>query len=558
MNYLRNNITGRFLIFFSVVVLVFWLIPINIAFGEVQGGSESPTPSGTEQSVTSDTTIETATETTNQTTAETTAETATSDTTTTEIVTEATRSFDATPPVITLKGDSPVTIGLGSTYVDTGATATDDVDGDLISSIIVVNTVDTSAAGSYKVIYNVSDRAGNAAAEVVRIVNVVAKPTVTTDKDDYYPGELVIVIGTGWLPGETVELSFYEIPLQLTVKYYTIADDNGNIYDNQYLIVEHHLGQTIILTATGQTSGLNAITIFTDSPQIGSVTVGNQSPNPVYPSGSAAYTITIYRGTGSSSFYADLSITATLPSGCTASFSSNHIYFASSAASEISTLTISTTSGATPAGTTSFTVKAEVSGTPVDNAIGSGTLVVEADITAPAGSLNINSGAVAVNTTAVTLNLLATDAVGVTGYRVANGSDASGAATTNVTGTTSYSANISWTLPSGEETKTVAVQYRDAAGNWSGNYTDTIILETTAPAGSLNINSGAVATDARSVTLNLLATDAVGVTGYRVANGSDASGAATTKCNQYDKLQRKYFSYINNRKWNQDSCRAVP
>ncbi len=152
---------------------------------------------------------------------------------------------------------------------------------------------------------------------------------------------------------------------------------------------------------------------------------------------------------------------------------------------------------------------------------------MEADTTAPAGSLNINSGAAAVNTTAVTLNLSATDAVGVTGYRVANGSDASGATTVNVTSKTSYSANISFTLTSGEGTKTVAVQYRDAAGNWSDNYTDTIIYDTTAPAGSLNINSGAVATKTRSVTLNLSATDAVGVTGYRVANGTSASGATT-------------------------------
>ena len=559
MNYLRKNITARFLVFFSVIMLVFWLIPVNIASGEVQGGSESPTPPGTEQSATSDTTIETTTETTDEITAGTTAETATDTTTTetiaettqapgttppgteqsvitetmvdistTETATETTLSSDAAPPVITLKGDSSVTIKLGSTYVDTGATAADDVDGDLTSSIIVVNTVDTSAAGSYKVTYNVSDKAGNAATEVTRIVNVVAKPTVTTDKDDYSPGELVIVTGTGWLPGETVELSFYEIPLQLTVKYYTIADDNGNIYDNQYLIAEHHLGQTIILTATGQKSGSSAITIFTDSPQIGSVTVGNQSPNPVYPSYSAAYTITIYRGTGSSSFYADLSVATALPSGCTDSFSSAHIYFSSTATSKTSTLTISTISGTTPAGTMPFTVKAEVSGAPVDNATGSGTLVVESDMTAPAGLLNINSGAAAVNTTAATLNLSATDDIGVTGYRVANGSDASGAATVNVTSTKSYSANVSWTLPPGEGTKTVAVQYRDAAGNWSGNYTDIIILDVTAPAtGSLNINSSAAATDTRSVTLNLSATDDIGVTGYRVANGSDASGAAT-------------------------------
>lgn len=103
------------------------------------------------------------------------------------------------------------------------------------------------------------------------------------------------------------------------------------------------------------------------------------------------------------------------------------------------------------------------------------------DITPPSGSITINSDATYVNITSVTLNLSATDAVGVTGYRVANGSDASGATTTPVTSATSYSSNVSWTLPTGDGTKTVAVQYCDAAGNWSSNYTDSIILDTTPP-----------------------------------------------------------------------------
>ncbi len=103
------------------------------------------------------------------------------------------------------------------------------------------------------------------------------------------------------------------------------------------------------------------------------------------------------------------------------------------------------------------------------------------DGTAPVGSLNINSGASYTQSASATLNLSATDAVGVTGYRVANGSDASGASTISVASTTNYSADIPWILSGGDGTKTVAVQYSDAAGNWSLNYTDTIILDGTAP-----------------------------------------------------------------------------
>ena len=34
--------------------------------------------------------------------------------------------------------------------------------------------------------------------------------TVSTDKEDYSPGDTVIVTGAGWEPGETVSLLFHE------------------------------------------------------------------------------------------------------------------------------------------------------------------------------------------------------------------------------------------------------------------------------------------------------------------------------------------------------------
>ena len=84
---------------------------------------------------------------------------------------------DATPPVITLLGSSPVNIELGSTYTDAGATAADNIDGDITANIITVNPVNTDLVGTYSVTYNVSDAAGNPAAEVIRTVNVTADTT---------------------------------------------------------------------------------------------------------------------------------------------------------------------------------------------------------------------------------------------------------------------------------------------------------------------------------------------------------------------------------------------
>ena len=84
---------------------------------------------------------------------------------------------DVTAPVITLLGSTPVNVELGATYTDAGATATDNIDGDITANIITVNPVDTDLVGTYSVTYNVSDAAGNAAAEVSRTVNVTADAT---------------------------------------------------------------------------------------------------------------------------------------------------------------------------------------------------------------------------------------------------------------------------------------------------------------------------------------------------------------------------------------------
>jgi len=314
------------------------------------------------------------------------------------------------------------------------------------------------------------------------VINAIIDPIITTDKDDYTPGEVVVVRGSGWLAGETVRLTFDEVPYNPPVTYYATADEDGKIYDTQYIIDVRHIGSTITLTATGQTSGLTAQTIFTDTPKIGTATVGAQSPSTVTAGSSATYTITITRAGTSAAFDAALSIITALPTGASASFADNPVHFLASDNVKTTALTISTT-GATPAGSTPFTVKAATSAT--DVATGGETLSVEAaagDITAPEGFITINSDVTYTNSTSVTLNLSATDDVGITGYRVANGTDASGATPVAVSSSTPFSADISlWDISSSNGTKTVAVQYCDAAGHWSPNYTDSIILDTIPP-----------------------------------------------------------------------------
>ena len=84
---------------------------------------------------------------------------------------------DTTAPVITLTGSSTINLTVGDTFTDLGATASDNVDGDITSSITTSGTVDTSMAGTYTLSYNVSDAAGNAAPERQRTVIVSAAAT---------------------------------------------------------------------------------------------------------------------------------------------------------------------------------------------------------------------------------------------------------------------------------------------------------------------------------------------------------------------------------------------
>ncbi len=85
---------------------------------------------------------------------------------------------DTTPPEIVLYGNTPQTISKGSTFTDQGATATDNIDGDLTSKIITGgDLVDTSITGEYTITYDVSDAAGNDAMTVIRTVLVVDNTT---------------------------------------------------------------------------------------------------------------------------------------------------------------------------------------------------------------------------------------------------------------------------------------------------------------------------------------------------------------------------------------------
>ena len=92
---------------------------------------------------------------------------------------EITFVIDNTAPTIALNGVSTITHEAGTAYVDSGASATDAVDGTV--TVTTSGTVDVNTAGTYTLTYSASDATGNVATSVTRTVTVVdtTAPVIT-------------------------------------------------------------------------------------------------------------------------------------------------------------------------------------------------------------------------------------------------------------------------------------------------------------------------------------------------------------------------------------------
>ncbi|MDB4465759.1 DUF5011 domain-containing protein, partial [Akkermansiaceae bacterium] len=147
---------------------------------------------------------------------------------------------DTTSPEITLTGFDEVTLMVGQSYDEPGATVSDNYDTDLSAEIDASN-VDTSVVGTYTVTYNVTDSNSNVAQQVTRTVKVVdtTSPVITLTGDalvtiplggtyqelgatvsDNYDTELAVTIDSSTIDTSVVA------PYMVT---YNVTDDSGNM-----------------------------------------------------------------------------------------------------------------------------------------------------------------------------------------------------------------------------------------------------------------------------------------------------------------------------------------
>ena len=105
-------------------------------------------------------------------------------TTTTPVATssEPVVTPDTTAPVILLNGETTMELTVGSPYSEPGATANDDINGDVTQYIVISGVVNVNAAGDYTIVYSVADAAGNTASveRQVKVVEPESEPVMET------------------------------------------------------------------------------------------------------------------------------------------------------------------------------------------------------------------------------------------------------------------------------------------------------------------------------------------------------------------------------------------
>jgi hypothetical protein len=135
-----------------------------------------------------------------------------------------------------------------------------------------------------------------------------------------------------------------------------------------------------------------------------------------------------------------------------------------------------------------------------------GTLTIQTqppDDIPPTGSIKINNDNQYTNSASVTLNLSGQDNPGGSGLDQMKISNTNPADWSGIPAE-AYATTKSWNLASGDGTKTVYAKFKDVAGNWSGAYSDTIILDTTPPTISIN---PVISPTNQNVTLSYTVTD---------------------------------------------------
>lgn len=174
---------------------------------------------------------------------------------------------DTIPPVITIIGGDTVHVEILGNYVEYGAVAIDNIDGNLSAKIVLHGSVDTKTIGVYYLDYSVQDVAGNKASKTrIVIVGDTEKPIISNS--DAIDSNIVLVLAGSIFINRTKVTDNYDTPMLIETvgsngnvnskilgRYpmiYNATDKSGNKADTKVFIfiVGDYLGPNIILNTS--------------------------------------------------------------------------------------------------------------------------------------------------------------------------------------------------------------------------------------------------------------------------------------------------------------------
>ena len=145
-------------------------------------------------------------------------------------------------PSITINGMRNQVVILGQEYKEEGATATDEIDGDLTSKIQIEGNVDTTKEGAYYITYKVSDNSGNEISNQ-RIVIVKKQEDIPeTDSNEEEIGIIFLTFDDG--PSSNITPCILDILKEKNIKA-TFFILNYNEEEEQLVKREYEEGHSI-------------------------------------------------------------------------------------------------------------------------------------------------------------------------------------------------------------------------------------------------------------------------------------------------------------------------
>ena len=165
-------------------------------------------------------------------------------------VTRTINVVDNTAPVITVTGDTAITVFQNSTYVDQDATATDAVDATV--DVATSGAVNTAVTGDYELTYTATDAAGNESTAVRTITVIPATLSGTAAGGAAIVGTVVVKGANGNVKSAVIEADgTYEVDVTgLTAPYRLRAEGTvgGKHYKLHSYTEEASVGGTVNIT----------------------------------------------------------------------------------------------------------------------------------------------------------------------------------------------------------------------------------------------------------------------------------------------------------------------